>query len=414
MCNYINIMYNYSKDGIVVSTVLDARTPNKNGKFPVKVKVYYQKKPKYYSTGICMAKEEWNKLPESKSYESKKIKHAIESSFSFVRINVEALAEKGTFSFNALNLRLGKATGDTLNNAIRAKIESLKNEERIGTMQFYQTTLVMVEEVGGKDIPFSAITVEWLQKCERLWTKTRSISTIGMHMRDIRTLMNEAIRAGVIKESQYPFGKGLYEIKTGVGRKKGLSKKQIKAIFDYKSDNETTNRYKDLWIFMYLCNGINPTDMLNLKYSNIVDGEICFVRQKTERTTKNRKEICAIISLPMQAIIDKWGNKPLRENYIFPYMKGNETAIERKAIVRDVVKRINKRMQLIGKELGIEDITTYTARHSFATVLKRSGTNISYISESLGHTDLRTTEAYLASFEKEERSKNTQLLTSFL
>lgn len=361
-----------------------------------------------------MAKEDWNKLPESKSSESRRIRQAIESSFSLVRMNVEALADKGTFSFNALNLRLGKATGDTLNNAIRAKIESLKNEERIGTMQFYQTTLVMVEEAGGKDIPFSAITVEWLQKCERLWTKTRSISTIGMHMRDIRTLMNEAIRAGVIKESQYPFGKGLYEIKTGVGRKKGLSKKQIKAIFDYKSENETTNRYKDLWIFMYLCNGINPTDMLNLKYSNIVDGEICFVRQKTERTTKNRKEIRAIISPQIQTIIDKWGNKPLRENYIFPYMKGNETAIERKAIVRDVVKRINKRMKLIGQELGIGDITTYTARHSFATVLKRSGTNISYISESLGHTDLRTTEAYLASFEKEERSKNTQLLTSFL
>ncbi len=65
-------------------------------------------------------------------------------------------------------------------------------------------------------------------------------------------------------------------------------------------------------------------------------------------------------------------------------MKGHETAIERKAIVRDVVKRINKRMKLIGEELGIGNITTYTARHSYATVLKRSGANISYISESLG------------------------------
>lgn len=108
-------------------------------------------------------------------------------------------------------------------------------------------------------------------------------------MRNIRTLMNEAKRAGVIKESQYPFGKGLFEIKTGIGRKKGLTKKQLKAIFDYKSENETTNRYKDLWIFIYLCNGINPTDMLKLKFSDIVDGEICFVRQKTERTTRTGK-----------------------------------------------------------------------------------------------------------------------------
>ncbi|KAA6335616.1 Tyrosine recombinase XerC, partial [termite gut metagenome] len=52
-------------------------------------------------------------------------------------------------------------------------------------------------------------------------------------------------------------------------------------------------------------------------------------------------------------------------------------------------------------------------RHSYATVLKRSGTNIAYISESLGHNDLKTTENYLASFEKEERVKNARLLTDF-
>ncbi len=60
-----------------------------------------------------------------------------------------------------------------------------------------------------------------------------------------------------------------------------------------------------------------------------------------------------------------------------------------------------------------QPITFHVARHSFATVLKRSGANISYISESLGHSDLKTTEAYLASFEKEERQKNASLLTQF-
>ena len=58
-------------------------------------------------------------------------------------------------------------------------------------------------------------------------------------------------------------------------------------------------------------------------------------------------------------------------------------------------------------------ISTYTAIHSFASVLKRSGANIAYISESLGHSDLKTTENYLASFEKEERVKNAAFLTNF-
>lgn len=70
-------------------------------------------------------------------------------------------------------------------------------------------------------------------------------------------------------------------------------------------------------------------------------------------------------------------------------------------------------MKAIGKELGIGNISTYTARHSFATILKRAGTNIAYISEALGHTNLAITETYLASFERDEREKNARLLTAF-
>ena len=70
-------------------------------------------------------------------------------------------------------------------------------------------------------------------------------------------------------------------------------------------------------------------------------------------------------------------------------------------------------MKRIGEAIGVGKITTYDARHSFATVLKRAGANIAYISESLGHQDLKTTENYLASFEREEREKNAALLTNF-
>ena len=78
-----------------------------------------------------------------------------------------------------------------------------------------------------------------------------------------------------------------------------------------------------------------------------------------------------------------------------------------------LTRAINKRMQEVGEQLEIGNISTYTARHSFATVLKRAGANIAYISESLGHQDLKTTENYLASFEREEREKNAALLTNF-
>ncbi|MCX6226263.1 MAG: tyrosine-type recombinase/integrase [Bacteroidia bacterium] len=68
----------------------------------------------------------------------------------------------------------------------------------------------------------------------------------------------------------------------------------------------------------------------------------------------------------------------------------------------------------IGQSVGIQaHITSYTARHSFATVLKRSGVNISYISEALGQTDVKTTASYLDSFESDEQMKITAKLTDW-
>jgi len=327
---------------------------------------------------------------------------------------VEELANRGDFTFDALNIRLGKATGDTMNTAFRAKIDMLRKEERIGTMMFYDNILKGVEGFAGAKIPFENITVEWLRQYEKFLLKDKNHTTVGMHMRAIRAIMNEAKKAGVIKETHYPFGKDKYEIQSVEAKKKALSLQQIGQIVNYSDGLETTEHYRDLWFFMYLCNGINTADLVKLKYKNIIDGEICFVRQKTERTTKTRKEIQAIITPEMQQIINKWGTPGRHTNdNIFPYISGNESAEKRKLMTKDLTKRINKRMKIIGAALGIEGISTYTARHSFATVLKRSGANIAYISESLGHNDLKTTESYLASFEKEERQKNARFLTNF-
>jgi hypothetical protein len=119
-------MYTYAKDGITVSAFLDSRKANLKGKYPVKIRVTYRRERKYYSTGISLSSEEWEKLPFSKSTEYKKIRASIENSFSLVKGNTEALAERGDFSFDSLNVRLGRATGDTVNNALKAKMSILE------------------------------------------------------------------------------------------------------------------------------------------------------------------------------------------------------------------------------------------------------------------------------------------------
>lgn len=406
-------MFKFSKDGITIASILDTRKITIKGNYPIKIRVTYKRDRKYYPTGKELTLNEWESLPTKKSKEFKIIRESIENSFSLVKSNVETLAEKGNFSFDTLNLRLSKTTGDSLNIAFKIKIEKLLKEERIGSKLVCQNVINNIELFAGSNVYFETITVDWLKKFEKFLLKDKNHTTVGIHMREIRTIMNQARKADIIKEAQYPFGKDKYEIQTGEGTKKALTLNQIKEIIKFSDGNIATERYRDLWFFIYLCNGINVADLIKLKFKDIKDDEICFIRQKTERTAKVKKAIRATLTPEIRFIIEKWGNKAQPESYIFPYLTGKENAEKRKKITQDLTKRINTKMKLIGIHLKIGNITTYTARHSFATVLKRSGANIAFISESLGHKDLKTTESYLASFEKEERQKNASLLTNF-
>lgn len=404
----------YSKDGITVAVVLDKYKPKRNGLYPVRIRVTYRRQRQYYPTGKDLTLEQWERIPLTRNRDLKTIRESIANSFDIVRQNVDELASIAEFSFEALNTRLKSGATDTINTAFRAKIADLNEQNRVGNAIVYNNVLKGLERFAGDKIRFDVVTVEWVKKYERfLLSEDKTTSTIGIHLRTLRTILNEARRSGIIKESQYPFGRGRYEIQAGEGRKLALTLDQIGKIARYEDGSDATAKYRDYWMFLYLCNGINMADFVKLKYGDIVNGELCFVRQKTERTTRTRKEIHVIVSEPMQKIIDRRGNVPEPDNYIFPVLTGNETALEQKRKTQYLTRAINKRMTMIGKALGIDHISTYTARHSFATVLKRSGANIAYISESLGHQDLKTTENYLASFEREEREKNAELLTKF-
>jgi integrase len=322
---------------------------------------------------------------------------------------------EGSFSFDTLNVRLGKAVTDTVNTAFTAKIEQLEKDGAIGNMLNYRTAIRSIEHFASSRIAFDSITVEWLKRYEKhLLGEGKSYVTVSMYIRCLRAIMNEAKKTGILKENQYPFGEGKYKIPVGKGRKLALPLQQIKAIKNYSDGKETTERYRDLWFFSYLCNGINFGDMLQLKYGDIDGDVIRWYRAKTINTSEKKEKIEAVITPEMSAFIEKYGNPDKSTgNFIFPYLKGGESPMERKKIIMDVIKRTNKKLKTIGDAVGINGLTTYVARHSFATVLKRSGTNVAFISESLGHSSQKTTQNYLASFEVDERKKNAALLTNW-
>jgi integrase len=410
-------MEKYTKEGLNIYFMREKRYKLVNTeKASIKVCVSYKRKRAYYLTGIRLTAEEWKSIDTSKSRELIQSRNNLENTFSKVKHFAHKLMENGKFSLDNLRARMDSTACISVKDTILNKVKKLEHIEAFGTADTYISAYLSFSNYRGDALRFEDITVSWLNGYEKhMLTQGKSYTTIGIYLRNLRAIFNEAIDAGIIDATLYPFGKRKYEIPTSVGRKLALSLSQIKQIKEYEYDENSAGAYyRDLWLFSYLCNGANFKDILQLKYGDIQGDEISFLREKTKRTSKEKKEVIAFITPEMWDIIKRRGNANTdKENYIFAHLNCIHDPVKRRNIIKDVIKRTNKSMKQLGATLGIPDLTTYVARHSYATVLKRSGANIAFISESLGHSDIKTTENYLASFESDERKKNAQLLTQW-
>jgi len=142
-----------------------------------------------------------------------------------------------------------------------------------------------------------------------------------------------------------------------------------------------------------------------------------FFRKKTENTKRdNVLPIRVHLNKHAQAIIKRWcsasGGTKNPEQYLFPILEPGLSVQEIENRIANLTRTTNKYLKRIGEQLGIPvKLTTYTARHSFATKLKNSEkVSLSFIMESLGHSSIKTTMDYLAGFEDDSIRKNHEVL----
>lgn len=195
-----------------------------------------------------------------------------------------------------------------------------------------------------------------------------------------------------------------------------MSLEEIGKIFHYHCEAGSIDEMcRDYWIFLYLANGINVKDFYLLKWKNIDGDMLSFIREKTARTKKLVEAIQVVMQPEMRIIISRWGTKSInKETFIFPHLTSFMSPAEVRDKVKLVTRLINNHMKNIAKEIGIEkEVTTYFARHSFATILKNNGAPVAMISQALGHSSIATTQNYLASFETDQLKEATSALTAF-
>lgn len=289
-----------------------------------------------------------------------------------------------------------------------AAIESqMESDGHINSAYRYRSARRAFERVCPLDSMGDEISVEFLKNCEdRLRLEGLSYTTINIYMRTLKATLN----ALQVQTSPLFGGRG-YHIPCASRRMMALSREDIVAIARFKG-TPSQNRYRDLWLFSYLCNGINFRDMLFLRYSNICNDEIVFIRSKTRNTWEHPRTIRAVINPLMLRIMERSGNGASNhpDTYIFPYAHDGMTPPEEISMVRRVTSLCNKTASIISKKSGIPHFSTYSARHSFATSLQRLGADLLYISESLGHSSLEITRNYIDGYDKKYREKLSRKL----
>lgn len=193
---------------------------------------------------------------------------------------------------------------------------------------------------------------------------------------------------------------GIYNfaVKTEKTLKRAIGKEELRKLYALKFEvNSPQYHAKNFFYLSFTLIGISFTDMAYLKPSNMKKNRIIYRRRKTGKVYD------IALNQFSATILDSYMN--LNREYLLPILpnKVDEDSLTCKKLIQQWIKTTNKYLKRLSSEIGSEiPVTTYVARHSWATLAKKSGFSIELIAEALGHEfGNRTTSIYLDSFDKE-------------
>ncbi len=303
--------------------------------------------------------------------------------------------------FEQNSKRLNCSVGEYL----KQTIERLETLGKYGSASKHRSLLSRLSEFRSLNIRFDEIDLAYLRDFELFLRKEGNVNnSIATKFAIFKAAYNKALAEGLFIQKINPFAKYKVGSLWTRTRKRAITKDDIQKLVALEIAPNYRTSYaefaRDIFLFSYYTAGINFTDMATLRYCDIVDGRIYYSRHKTQKLLSFQ-----LVPNALQ-IIEKYSKaNHTQEDYIFPILDRMEHKTAQQIFNRThkVLRKVNRELKTLGKQIGLEmPLTTYVARHTFATVLKRSGVNIAIISESLGHSDLSTTQIYLDSFENSQ------------
>jgi integrase len=388
-----------------------------NGEHPIMIRIIKDRKAKYIKIGFSCSEKLWDK--------KKNLPNKNHPSYQ----ELITLISKKRLDADKILLSLENEANNYSSETIQKKLK--RNHTTISVLEYFQETIDGLEKKGRigyanvfistrnsfktflkkKDINFNEINLSLLLKYEEsLKAKGNSLNTQFICLRTLKTLINYAQKEELLSSDYNPFKdfsfKKFRNIKT---EKRALTREQLQEIFklDIKEDDKLFDA-KNYFLFSYYNSGMNFIDMAYLKWNQINKDVLQYTRKKTNQLFKIKLLDPAIEILNYYKQFSHGeGNE-----YVFPILNSlHNTPKSRDNRIDKVLKLVNADLKKIADKAGIDEkLTTYVARHSAATIMKRSGISQSIISESLGHTSEKTTRIYLDSFDDDTLYQATKSL----
>ena len=267
--------------------VLDIRRPKKNGLFPVKLRVILNRVQKYYPIGLDLTTSDFKRIINGSVRKELRIyKNKIADLENRAK---DIIHQMDSFSFEEFKIKLYDNKAIQVSNVyvlFDQKIDKLKGLRKISTGNVYRDAKSSLKMFKSK-LSLLDVTPDFLKGYESyMISEGRSVTTISIYIRSLRSIYKQAIKDGMVDRKYYPFGKSKYQPKAPRYIKEALNIEQIKSIIDFEVKEGTNQQLaKDMWLLSYYCNGMNIKDISNLKFSNFEEDSIHFARIKA--TEKN-------------------------------------------------------------------------------------------------------------------------------
>lgn len=249
--------------------------------------------------------------------------------------------------------------------------------------------------IAGKEtLTFSNLKPELLATYEHhLITDGRSRNTVSLYMRTLHNICNRANHEGVASVPADLFNK----VFTGTDpvRHKAISSEVIRQINEavLEEKNARLKFARDMFMLSFYLRGIPYIDLAFLRECDLKDGFITYCRKKTQKMVSMKVEACAL------KIIKHYTPLAKGTSYLLPIIKKQGTAGEERKQYESALRLHNKHLNKISEVLGLDiRLTSYVARHSWATIAHDAGVQIADISEALSHSSEKMTKNYIRSF----------------